>query len=90
MPPGQAHRILHCHDSQRSPSDHGESPPRNAIHERLVHAPLPKPVEYLPFCVRGKLRQMVVKGTKNFPRAPETLPEFNDGGTFPNSLHEDV
>ncbi|GFV69148.1 hypothetical protein TNCV_3101361 [Trichonephila clavipes] len=87
MPPGQAHRTLH---SQRSPSDHGESPPRNAIHKRLVHAPSPKPVEYLSFCVRGKLSQMGVKGTKNFPRALETLPEFNDDGTFPNSLHEDV
>ncbi|GFX47948.1 hypothetical protein TNCV_4793271 [Trichonephila clavipes] len=55
-----AHRTLHCHDSQRSPSDHGESPPRNAIHEHelLVHVPLPKPVEYLSFCVRGKLSQM--------------------------------
>ncbi|GFX95283.1 hypothetical protein TNCV_848731 [Trichonephila clavipes] len=60
------------------------------IHERLVHAPLPKPVEYLSFCVRGKLSQMVVKETKKFPRALETLPEFNDDGTFPNSLHEDV
>ncbi|GFT15631.1 hypothetical protein TNCV_4985601 [Trichonephila clavipes] len=81
MPPGQAHRTLHC---QRSPSDHGES--RRAHlheHERLVHAPLP--VEYLPFCVRGKLSLMVVKGTKKFPRALETLPESNDA--FPNSLH---
>ncbi|GFW36797.1 hypothetical protein TNCV_4348381 [Trichonephila clavipes] len=50
------------------------SPPRNAIHEHerlcLVHAPLPKPVAYLSFCVRGKLNQMgrgglmVVKGTE--------------------------
>ncbi|GFS51632.1 hypothetical protein TNCV_550251 [Trichonephila clavipes] len=45
------------------------SPPRNAIHEheRLVYDPLPKPVEYLPFCVRGKLSQMgimMVKGTE--------------------------
>ncbi|GFX69165.1 uncharacterized protein TNCV_3563411 [Trichonephila clavipes] len=53
------------------------------IHERLVHAPLP--VEYLPFCVRGKLSLMVVKGTKHFPRALKTLPEFNDD--IPNSLH---
>ncbi|GFT78959.1 hypothetical protein TNCV_3093431 [Trichonephila clavipes] len=80
------------------------SSPRNAIHEherlRLVHASLPNPVEYLPFCVRGKLSQMglmVVKGTeqpKNLlePGAMslETLPEFNDDGTFPNSLHEEV
>ncbi|GFX76147.1 uncharacterized protein TNCV_1835221 [Trichonephila clavipes] len=96
-------------------SDHGEScraqlhTPRNAIHEherlRLVHAPLPKPVEYLPFCVRGKLSQMgrgslmVVKRTEqqNFflelvAMSLETLPEFNAiyDGTFPNSLHEDV
>ncbi|GFS58312.1 hypothetical protein TNCV_2474891 [Trichonephila clavipes] len=63
------------------------SPPLNLIHERLVHAPLPKPVEYLSFYVRDKLSQMglmVVKGTENFPRALETLPEFNDDGTFPN------
>ncbi|GFX45702.1 hypothetical protein TNCV_1422861 [Trichonephila clavipes] len=36
--------------------------PNSHEHERLrlVHAPLPKsvPVEYLPFCVRGKLSQM--------------------------------
>ncbi|GFW38798.1 hypothetical protein TNCV_3881651 [Trichonephila clavipes] len=68
----------------------------NHEHERLrlVHAPLPKsvPVEYLPFCVRGKLSQMgrgglmVVKGTEqqNFflelgvvAMSLETLPEFN-------------
>ncbi|GFW02660.1 hypothetical protein TNCV_2456741 [Trichonephila clavipes] len=72
------------------------SPPRNAIHEHerlcLVHAPLLKPVEYLPFCVRGKLSQkgrgglMVVKGTKQqkiflelgvVAMSLETLPEFN-------------
>ncbi|GFW24888.1 hypothetical protein TNCV_3846221 [Trichonephila clavipes] len=62
-------------------------------HERPVHALLP--VEYRTFCVRGKLSLMVVKGTeqqKKFLRAMslETLPEFNDDGTFPNSLHEDV
>ncbi|GFV06473.1 hypothetical protein TNCV_2947961 [Trichonephila clavipes] len=72
--------------------------PRNAIHEhehlRLVHTPLPKsaPVEYLPFCVRGKLSQMgrgglmVVKGTEQqkiflelgvVAMSLETLPEFN-------------
>ncbi|GFV93217.1 hypothetical protein TNCV_2911681, partial [Trichonephila clavipes] len=62
---------------------------------RLVHAALPKsvPVEYLPFFVRGKLRQMgrgglmVVKGTEQqkiflelgvFAMSLETLPEFND------------
>ncbi|GFW95385.1 hypothetical protein TNCV_2971071 [Trichonephila clavipes] len=61
---------------------------------RLVHAPLPKsvPVEYLPFCVRGKLSQMgrggllVVKGTEQqkiflelgmVAMSLETLPEFN-------------
>ncbi|GFV05624.1 hypothetical protein TNCV_228351 [Trichonephila clavipes] len=91
MPPGQAsvHQTLHF---QRSPINHGESPPRNAINERLVHAPLPKPMEYLPVCVRGKLSQKVVKGTENVPRSMslETLPEFNDDGTFPNSLHEDI
>ncbi|GFW26057.1 hypothetical protein TNCV_3317281 [Trichonephila clavipes] len=31
-------------------------------HERLVHAPLP--MQYLPFCVRGKLSLMVVKGSE--------------------------
>ncbi|GFY31857.1 hypothetical protein TNCV_4201651 [Trichonephila clavipes] len=85
------------------------SPPRNAIHEheclRLVHVPLPKPVEYLPFCVRGKFSQMgrggltVVKGTEQqkiflelVAMSQETLPEFNAiyDGTFPHSLHEDV
>ncbi|GFU58523.1 hypothetical protein TNCV_4894571 [Trichonephila clavipes] len=62
---------------------------------RLVHAPLPKsvPVEYLSFCVRGKLSQMgrgglmVVKATEQqkifielgvFAMSLETLPEFND------------
>ncbi|GFY32653.1 hypothetical protein TNCV_674081 [Trichonephila clavipes] len=62
---------------------------------RLVHAPLPKsvPVEYLSFCVRGKLSQMgrggfmVVKRTEQqkvfpelrmFAMTLETLPEFND------------
>ncbi|GFS51595.1 hypothetical protein TNCV_550051 [Trichonephila clavipes] len=61
---------------------------------RLVHALLPKsvPVEYLSFCVRGKLSQMgrrglmVVKGTEQqkiflelgvFAMSLETLPEFN-------------
>ncbi|GFW02652.1 hypothetical protein TNCV_2456661 [Trichonephila clavipes] len=72
------------------------SPPRNAIHEherlRLVHALLPKPVGYLPFCVNGKLSQMgrgglmVVKGTEQqkiflelgvVAMSLETLPEFN-------------
>ncbi|GFW07716.1 hypothetical protein TNCV_3918491 [Trichonephila clavipes] len=58
---------------------------------RLVHSPLP--VEYLSFCVRGKLSQMgrgglmVVKGTEEikiflelgvFAMSLETLPEFND------------
>ncbi|GFU15849.1 hypothetical protein TNCV_2367941 [Trichonephila clavipes] len=83
------------------------SPPRIVIHEherlRLVHAPLPKPVEYLSFCVRGKLSQMgrgglmVVKGIEQQKvflelgaMSLETLPEFNDDGTFPNSLHEKV
>ncbi|GFV34524.1 hypothetical protein TNCV_1448301 [Trichonephila clavipes] len=85
------------------------SAPRNAIleHERLrlAHAPLPKPVEYLPFCVRGKLRQMgrgglmVAKGTEQqkiflelVAMSLETLPEFKAiyDGTFHNSLHEDV
>ncbi|GFS95421.1 uncharacterized protein TNCV_409841 [Trichonephila clavipes] len=97
-------------------SDHGEScraqlhTPRNAIHEherlRLVHAPLTKcTVEYLPFCVRGKVSQMgreglmVVKGTEQqkislelVAMSLETLPEFNAiyDEIFPNSLHEDV
>ncbi|GFS71725.1 hypothetical protein TNCV_2995131 [Trichonephila clavipes] len=61
----------------------------------LVQQPLPKsvPMEYLPFCVRGKLRQlgrgglMVVKGIKKqkifqelgvFAMSLETLPEFKD------------
>ncbi|GFV68099.1 hypothetical protein TNCV_1873811 [Trichonephila clavipes] len=62
---------------------------------RLVHHPLPKSIrmEYLPFCVRGKLSQlgrgdfMVVKGTEQqkifqelgvFVMSLETLPEFKD------------
>ncbi|GFT30553.1 hypothetical protein TNCV_2378131 [Trichonephila clavipes] len=62
---------------------------------RLVHHPLPKsaPVEYLSFCVKGKLSQMgrgglmVVKGTEQqkvflelvvFAMLLETLPEFKD------------
>ncbi|GFT44900.1 hypothetical protein TNCV_463141 [Trichonephila clavipes] len=63
---------------------------------RLVHHPLPKsvPVEYLPFCVRGKITQlvpgnrglMVVKGgeQQKFLRArtvchgPGDLPKFKD------------
>ncbi|GFW87058.1 hypothetical protein TNCV_1922841 [Trichonephila clavipes] len=63
-------------------------------HERLclVHVPLPKPVEYLSFCMRGKLSQMsrgglmVFKGTEQqkillelgvVAMSLETLPEFN-------------
>ncbi|GFX84896.1 hypothetical protein TNCV_4997281 [Trichonephila clavipes] len=62
---------------------------------RLIHLPLPKsvPVQYISFCVRGKLNQMgrvglmVVKGTEQqknflelgvFAMSLETLPEFND------------
>ncbi|GFT70701.1 hypothetical protein TNCV_4627141 [Trichonephila clavipes] len=52
---------------------------------RLVHHPLPKsvPVEYLPFCVRGKFSQlardnrvlMVVKGVKkqNFFKSSDCM-----------------
>ncbi|GFY06427.1 hypothetical protein TNCV_3652141 [Trichonephila clavipes] len=46
----------------------------------LVHAPLPKPREYLPFCVRGKLSQMgrgflmVVKGTEQQKFSQNWLP----------------
>ncbi|GFU15145.1 hypothetical protein TNCV_3789851 [Trichonephila clavipes] len=64
-------------------------------HLCLVHHPLPKsmPVEYLPFCVRGKLNQlsrgalMVVKGTEQqnffqelrvFAMSLETLLKFKD------------
>ncbi|GFV07128.1 hypothetical protein TNCV_3601481 [Trichonephila clavipes] len=62
---------------------------------RLVHHPLPKsvPMEYLPFCMRGKLSQlgrgglMEVKGMEQqklfqelgvFAVSVETLPEFKD------------
>ncbi|GFV10562.1 hypothetical protein TNCV_4042831 [Trichonephila clavipes] len=61
----------------------------------LIHSSLPKsiPVEYLSFCVRGKLSQMgrgglmVVEGTEQqkffrelgvFAMSLETLPKFND------------
>ncbi|GFT49770.1 hypothetical protein TNCV_4969831 [Trichonephila clavipes] len=57
--PGRAHQTLHCYDPQVITANH--------LHEGLVHAPLP--MEYLSFSVRGKLSQMVVKGTKNFPKA---------------------
>ncbi|GFU15914.1 hypothetical protein TNCV_2368451 [Trichonephila clavipes] len=63
-----------CIDPQVITVNHGGQAPRNVIHEherlRLVHTPLPKPVEYLSFCVRGKLSQMgrgglmVVKGAE--------------------------
>ncbi|GFS69513.1 hypothetical protein TNCV_3893831 [Trichonephila clavipes] len=62
----------------------------NHLHDPRTSGSRPKPVGYLSFCVRSRLSQMMVKGTKKIPRALEKLPEFNDDGTFPNSLHEDV
>ncbi|GFS66695.1 hypothetical protein TNCV_229471 [Trichonephila clavipes] len=70
------------HAGQTSKSNDFRSNCQENARLRLVHHPLPKsvPVEYLPFCVRGKFSQlargnrglMVVKGgeqQKFFPRA---------------------
>ncbi|GFX51524.1 hypothetical protein TNCV_2278031 [Trichonephila clavipes] len=68
---------------------------------RLVHHPLPKsaPVEYLSFCVKGKLSQMgrgglmVVKGTeqqKSFPRAGSVCHVAGDAARMQRHLRRNL